>query len=276
MGIQRFKPTTPSRRKMALKNSKELTNDVKPLKGLMSAIKSKAGRNNDGRITVRRRGGGVKRRYRVVDFKRNKVNIPAKVQAIVYDPNRTCNLALLAYADGFKNYILAPLGLKVGDQIIASEDADIKTGNSKLLSNIPVGTLVHNVELNPGAGGQMGRSAGAYVQVMAKEGEMILLRLPSGELRKVQRNCRATIGQVGNTEHEQVVLGKAGKSRHLGRRPKVRGVVMNPVDHPHGGGEGRTSGGRHPVTPWGMPTKGYKTRKNKRTDKFIVKRRNKK
>ena len=276
MGIQRFKPTTPSRRKMALKNSKELTNDVKPLKGLMSAIKSKAGRNNDGRITVRRRGGGVKRRYRVVDFKRNKVNIPAKVQAIVYDPNRTCNLALLAYADGFRNYILAPLGLEVGAEIIASEDADIKTGNSKLLSNIPVGTLVHNVELNPGAGGQMGRSAGAYVQVMAKEGEMILLRLPSGELRKVQRNCRATIGQVGNTEHEQVVLGKAGKSRHLGRRPKVRGVVMNPVDHPHGGGEGRTSGGRHPVTPWGMPTKGYKTRKNKRTDKFIVKRRNKK
>ncbi|MEC7182966.1 MAG: 50S ribosomal protein L2, partial [Bdellovibrionota bacterium] len=195
------------------------------------------------------------------------------VQAIVYDPNRSCNLAQVAYADGEKNYILAPLGLNVGDKIISSEKADIKVGNSKQLKDIPVGSLVHNVEIYPGAGGQLARSAGAYVQIMAKEGDSVLLRMPSGELRKVKILCRATIGQVGNIDHEKVVLGKAGKSRLLGRRPKVRGVVMNPVDHPHGGGEGRTSGGRHPVTPWGMPTKGYKTRKNKRTSKFIVKSR---
>ena len=201
------------------------------------------------------------------------MHIPAKVQAIVYDPNRTCNIAQVAYADGEKNFILAPLGLTVGDVIISSAEADIKVGNSKLISDIPVGTLVHNVELNPGAGGQMARSAGAYVQVMAKEGKDVLLRMPSGELRKVKQECRATIGQVGNLDHEKVVIGKAGRNRKLGIRPTVRGVVMNPVDHPHGGGEGRTSGGRHPVTPWGQPTRGYKTRKNKRTNRFIVKRR---
>tara|TARA_Y100001954_G_scaffold90006_1_gene98568 strand:- start:7605 stop:8429 length:825 start_codon:yes stop_codon:yes gene_type:complete len=273
MGIKKYKPTTPSLRNMATLDGKELTKDAKPLKNMLQPKKSRAGRNAEGRITVRRRGGGVKKRYRLVDFKRSKTNIPAVVQAIVYDPNRSCNLAQVAYADGEKNYILAPLGLNVGDKIISSEKADIKVGNSKQLKDIPVGSLVHNVEIYPGAGGQLARSAGAYVQIMAKEGDSVLLRMPSGELRKVKILCRATIGQVGNIDHEKVVLGKAGKSRLLGRRPKVRGVVMNPVDHPHGGGEGRTSGGRHPVTPWGMPTKGYKTRKNKRTSKFIVKRR---
>ena len=273
MGIKKFKPTTPSLRETALLSSDEITKGVKIKKSLLKKMSEKAGRNNTGRITVRHRGGGVKRRYRLIDFKRNKLDIPAKVQAIVYDPNRTCNIAQIAYVDGEKTFILAPLGLNVGDTIISSAEADIKVGNSKLLSEIPVGTLVHNVELNPGAGGQMARSAGAYVQVMAKEGQDILLRMPSGELRKVKQECRATIGQVGNLDHEKVVIGKAGRNRKLGIRPTVRGVVMNPVDHPHGGGEGRTSGGRHPVTPWGQPTRGYKTRKNKRTNKFIVKRR---
>lgn len=273
MGIQKFKPTTPSSRERAIVNSSELTKGAKVLKSALSSMKSKAGRNNAGRITTRHKGGGVKRRYRVIDFKRNKENIPAKVEAITYDPNRTCNIALLSYADGFKAYILAPHGLKAGDTVISSSDADIKVGNSKKLKDIPVGTLVHNVEINPGAGGQMARSAGAYIQVMAKEGNEILLRMPSGELRKVRQDCRATIGQVGNIDFEKRNLGKAGASRKLGIRPGVRGVAMNPVDHPHGGGEGRTSGGRHPVSPWGTPTKGYKTRKNKRTDRNIVKRR---
>lgn len=273
MAIKKFKPTTPSLRHLKVLNSDDLTKGVKVEKSLLAPIKSKAGRNNHGRITVRHRGGGVKRRYRIVDFKRNKTDIPATVQAIAYDPNRTCNLALIAYADGLKNYILAPLGLKVGDTIIASADADIMVGNSMLLRDIPLGTLVHNIELHVGAGGQLARSAGSYAQVMAKEGDSVLLRLPSGELRKIKLACRATIGQVGNLDHEKRVIGKAGSKRKLGFRPTVRGVVMNPVDHPHGGGEGRTSGGRHPVSPWGMPTKGYKTRKNKRTDKFIVKRR---
>ncbi len=272
MGIKKFKPYTKSLREMAVMDSKDLTKGVKPIKALIVAKKRKAGRNNDGRITTRHHGGGAKQNYRIIDFKRNKENIPAKVQAIVYDPNRTCNLAQLAYNDGERTYILAPLGLKVGDVIISSETADVKVGNAKLLKDIPVGTLVHNVELNPGAGGQMARSAGAYVQVMAKEGDSILLRLPSGELRNVKFNCRATIGQVGCLEHEQINVGKAGKNRHRGIRPAVRGVATNPVDHPHGGGEGRTSGGRHPVTPWGLPTRGYKTRKNKRTDRSIVKR----
>lgn len=275
MGIKKFKPTTPSRRKMALLSNEELTPGVKLGKGLLAPKKKIDGRNNLGRITVRRRGGAAKRRYRIVDFKRNKLDIPAKVTAIVYDPNRTCNLALITYLDGLKSLILAPAGLKVGDTILSGVEADIKIGNTKKLSEIPVGTLVHNVEMNPGAGGQLARSAGSYVQVMAKEDTSILLRLPSGEVRTVRPSCRATIGQVGNLEHEQKVLGKAGKNRWLGNRPKVRGVVMNPVDHPHGGGEGRTSGGRHPVSPWGTPTKGYKTRMNKRTDKFIVKRRRK-
>jgi len=273
MAVKKFKPTTPSLREMQIIDSSDLTKDVKVPKGLLKSKISKAGRNSHGRITVRHRGGGVKRRYRVVDFKRNKLDIPAKVEGITYDPNRTCHLALLAYADGEKNLILAPNGLKEGDTVISSKDADIKVGNSKLLRDIPVGTLVHNVELNPGAGGQLARSAGAYIQVMAKEDKEILLRMPSGEIRKVRDNCRATIGQVGNIDHEKRNYGKAGARRKLGFRPTVRGVVMNPVDHPHGGGEGRTSGGRHPVTPWGMPTKGYKTRKNKRTDKFITKRR---
>ena len=273
MATKKFKPTTPSMRQTVLVTSKGLDSKVKTPKALLKSSSKTAGRNNAGRITTRHMGGGAKQRYRVIDFKRNKENIPAKVEAIHYDPNRTCNIALLSYADGEKKYILAPLGLKRGDTVISSADADIKVGNAKRLQDIPVGTLVHNVELNPGAGGQIARSAGAYVQVMAKEGDSCLLRMPSGELRKVKLVCRATIGQVGNLEHEQRVLGKAGRKRHLGVRPTVRGVVMNPIDHPHGGGEGRTSGGRHPVSPWGTPTKGYKTRKNKRTDRFIVKRR---
>lgn len=273
MAIKRFRPTTPSLRKMAVLSSEGLTKGVAPLKNKLAKKSKTAGRNAFGRITSRRRGGGAKQKYRIIDFKRQKMDIPATVKAIQYDPNRTCNIALIAYADGEKTYIIAANGLVVGDTVISSETADIKVGNSKLLMNIPVGTLVHNVELHPKCGGQLARSAGSYAQLMAKEGKEALLRLPSGELRKVKSDCRATIGQVGNLEHEQINIGKAGKNRHRGRRPKVRGVVMNPVDHPHGGGEGRTSGGRHPVTPWGKPTKGYKTRKNKRTNQFIVKRR---
>lgn len=275
MSIRKFKPTSPSLRKMTVLSSQGLAPN-KPLKSLTAKKTKNAGRNNNGRITIRHRGGGVKQKYRIIDFKRNKVDIPAVVKSLEYDPNRSCNIALVAYRDGLKNYIIAPVGLKVGDEIISSEKADIKVGNSKLLKDIPVGTLVHNVELHPGRGGQMARSAGAYAQLMAKEEKEALLRLPSGELRKVKSNCRATIGQVGNLEYEQVNIGKAGKTRLRGIRPTVRGVAMNPVDHPHGGGEGRTSGGRHPVSPWGTPTKGYKTRKNKRTNRFIVKRRTKK
>ena len=273
MTIRKFKPTTPSLRHMSVMTSAELTKGAKPQKNLLAKKTKTAGRNALGRITSRRRGAGAKQKYRIIDFKRQKQDIPATVKSIEYDPNRTCNIALIAYADGEKTYILAPNGLQVGDQVISSDNADIKVGNSKLLKDIPVGTLVHNVELHPKRGGQMARSAGSYAQLMAKEGKEALLRLPSGELRKVKNNCRATIGQVGNLRHEQINIGKAGKNRLRGRRPKVRGVVMNPIDHPHGGGEGRTSGGRHPVTPWGKPTKGAKTRKNKRTNKFIVKRR---
>ncbi len=273
MGIKKFKPTTPSLRHMVVQNSDALTKNVKPQKSLLAPKSKTAGRNALGRITSRRRGGGAKQKYRIIDFKRQKADIPATVKSIEYDPNRTCNIALIAYADGEKTYILAPNGLKVGDTVVSSDNADIKVGNSKLLKDIPVGTLVHNVELHPKRGGQLARSAGSYAQLMAKETAEALLRLPSGEVRRVKINCRATIGQVGNLEHEQLNIGKAGKSRLRGKRPSVRGVVMNPVDHPHGGGEGRTSGGRHPVTPWGKPTKGYKTRKNKRTNKFIVKRR---
>jgi large subunit ribosomal protein L2 len=258
---------------MVVQNSDALTKGVSPKKSLLAPKSKTAGRHAHGRIPSRRRGGGVKQKYRIIDFKRQKSDIPATVKSIEYDPNRTCNIALICYADGEKTYILAPNGLKVDDKVISSDSADIKVGNSKLLKDIPVGTLVHNVELHPKRGGQLARSAGSYAQLMAKETNEALLRLPSGEVRKVKINCRATIGQVGNLEHEQIVIAKAGKSRLRGKRPKVRGVVMNPVDHPHGGGEGRTSGGRHPVTPWGMPTKGYKTRKNKRTNKFIVKRR---
>lgn len=273
MSIKKFKPTSPSLRHMTMMSSADLTPGVKPFKALLAPKIKGSGRNVHGRITVRHRGGGVKQKYRIIDFKRNKLDIPATVKSIEYDPNRTCNIALISYADGVKTYILAPHGMKVGDVIISSDSADIKVGNSKLLKDIPVGTLVHNVELNPRSGGQLARSAGSYAQLMAKETTEALLRLPSGEVRRVKNNCRATIGQVGNLEHEQVKIGKAGKTRLRGIRPTVRGVVMNPVDHPHGGGEGRTSGGRHPVTPWGKPTRGFKTRKNKRTNKFIVKRR---
>jgi len=249
-----------------------------PEKSLLQRLTKKAGRNVYGRITVRHRGGGHKRMYRVIDFKRNEFDgIPAKVVAIEYDPNRTSRIALLQYANGAKRYILAPVGLKVGDTVVSGPDADIKVGNALPLANIPVGTVIHNIELQPGRGGQMVRSAGASAQIMAKEGGFALLRLPSGEQRKVHLTCRATVGQVGNLEHENIVLGKAGKSRHLGIRPTVRGVVMNPVDHPHGGGEGKAPIGRPgPVTPWGKPTLGYKTRKpNKASDKYIVSRRKK-
>lgn len=274
MIVKKFKPTSPSLRKMTVLSGKgTLANNTEVVKSLTTSLKYHAGRNAHGRITTRHKGGKVKRKYRIIDFKRNKLDIPAKVHSLQYDPNRNCNIALLFYVDGVKTYILAPLGLNVGDTVISSENADIKAGNSKELKDIPIGTLVHNVELYPRSGGQMARSAGSYAQLMAKEHGEALLRLPSGELRKVKINCRATIGQVGNLEFEQMVIGKAGKNRYKGIRPTVRGVVMNPVDHPHGGGEGRTSGGRHPVTPWGQPTRGYKTRKNKRTNKFIVKRR---
>ncbi|MBP9673526.1 MAG: 50S ribosomal protein L2 [Bacteriovoracaceae bacterium] len=272
MPVKSYRPTTPSLRETKLLDYSDLTKGVKVPKSLIKKKKETAGRNNAGRITSRHRGGGAKQKYRVIDFKRNKLDIPATVFAITYDPNRSCHIALVCYTDGEKKFILAPLGLQVGQTIVSSDSADITVGNSKKLSDIPVGTLVHNIEINPGAGGQMARSAGSYAQLMAKEGADALLRLPSGELRKVKSNCRATIGQVGNLEYENVNWGKAGRTRHYGIRPKVRGVAMNPIDHPHGGGEGRTSGGRHPVTPWGKPTRGYKTRKNKRTDRFIVKR----
>jgi large subunit ribosomal protein L2 len=270
--LKKFRPITPSQREMVIVTG-DITKGAQPEKSLLTTKKKTAGRNSQGRITTRHIGGGAKQKYRLIDFKRAKLDIPATVKQIEHDPNRTCNIALVVYADGEKAYIIAPVGLKVGDVVISSDNADIKAGNSKLLQDIPVGTLVHNVELNPKRGGQLARSAGSYAQLMAKEGDFALLRLPSGELRKVPANCRATIGQVGKIEHELENIGKAGKNRHRGIRPAVRGVVMNPVDHPHGGGEGRTSGGRHPVSPWGLPTRGYKTRKNKRTNKFIVKRR---
>jgi large subunit ribosomal protein L2 len=270
--LKKFRPITPSQREMVVVTG-DITKGVAPEKSLLAPLKKNAGRNSTGRITVRHHGGGAKQKYRLVDFKRSKLEIPATVKTIEHDPNRTCNIALIVYADGEKAYIIAAVGMKVGDVVVSSDKADIKAGNSKLLKDIPVGTLVHNVELNPKRGGQMARSAGSYAQLMAKEGEYALLRLPSGELRKVKSDCRATIGQVGKIEHELENIGKAGKNRHRGIRPAVRGVVMNPVDHPHGGGEGRTSGGRHPVSPWGLPTRGFKTRKNKRTNKFIVKRR---
>jgi large subunit ribosomal protein L2 len=270
--LKKFRPITPSQREKVVVTG-DITKGVAPEKSLLSPLKKNAGRNSSGKITVRHHGGGVKQKYRLIDFKRAKLEIPATVKSIEHDPNRTCNIALVIYADGEKSYIIAPVGLKVGDVVVSSDAADIKAGNSKLLKDIPVGTLVHNVELHPKRGGQMARSAGAYAQLMAKEGEYALLRLPSGEVRKVKADCRATIGQVGKIEHELANTGKAGTNRHRGIRPTVRGVVMNPVDHPHGGGEGRTSGGRHPVTPWGLQTRGFKTRKNKRTNQFIVKRR---
>jgi large subunit ribosomal protein L2 len=273
MGTRKFRPTTPSRRFMSSSDFADINKDVKPAKSLLKKMGGKGGRNNNGRITVRRRGGGHKRRYRVIDFKRDKIGVPGKVAAIQYDPNRTARIALIHYVDGEKRYILAPIGLEVNATVLSSDSCEISSGNNMPLHAVPLGTLVHNVELQIGRGGQMCRSAGTYAQVMAKEGDYVLLRLPSGELRRVHRNCRATIGQVGNMEHLNHKIGKAGRSRWLGRRPKVRGTAMNPIDHPHGGGEGRAKG-RHPVTPWGKPTKGYKTRsKKKPSSKFITKRR---
>ena len=274
MGIKKYKPTSPGRRGMTANERSEVT-AKKPFKGLLSYKHRHAGRNNRGRITSRFRGGGHKKRYRNIDFKRNKYGVPATVKTIEYDPNRTCFIALLFYADGDKAYILAPAGLKVGDTVISSAKADIKPGNSLPLSAIPVGTIIHNIEIKIGRGGQLVRSAGVGARLMAREGDWTQIRLPSGEVRRVHVRCRATIGQLGNQIHSNIHLGKAGRRRWMGRRPHNRGVVMNPVDHPMGGGEGRTSGGRHPVSPWGMPTKGYRTRHNKRTQTFIVSRRKK-
>jgi len=276
MGIKRLKPTSPARRYQTYLTRDELTPGAKPEKSLLEPKKRISGRNSDGRITVRRRGGGHKRFYRVIDFKRDKAGIPGKVAQIEYDPNRSAHIALINYVDGEKRYIIAPVGLKVGTSILSGVDADILPGNALPITNIPLGTEVHNIELRPGKGGQMVRSAGGFAQIVAKDGDFAQLRMPSGEVRRVPVVCYATVGQVGNTEHENVSLGKAGRNRWKGKRPKVRGVAMNPVDHPHGGGEGKTSGGRNPVTPWGQPTRGYKTRRNKRTNNMIVRDRRKK
>ncbi|HVO66487.1 MAG TPA: 50S ribosomal protein L2 [Syntrophales bacterium] len=272
MAIRKYKPTSPGRRFQTCADFEEITRTV-PEKSLLLPLKGTGGRNCYGRMTSRHIGGGHKRRYRVIDFRRDKLEIPAKVAHVEYDPNRSSRIALLDYVDGEKRYIIAPSRLDVGDMIISSEKADIKPGNAIPLKNIPLGSLIHNVELKVGRGGQLIRSAGTYGQLMAKEEGYAQVRLPSGEVRKILLDCKATIGQVGNIEHENVSIGKAGRTRWLGRRPKVRGVAMNPVDHPMGGGEGKSSGGRHPCTPWGVPTKGHKTRKNKKTDKYIVKRR---
>ena len=276
MAIKKFKPTSPALRQMTVLVSDEITCN-QPEKSLLVSLKKNSGRNAQGKITVRHRGGGNRRKYRLIDFKRNKDGIPAKVATIEYDPNRTANIALLHYADGEKAYILAPVGLEVGTTVLSGPTADIKPGNAMALKDMPVGTVIHNIELKPGKGAQLVRSAGVSAQLMAKEGKKALLRLPSGEMRFVSIDCKATIGQVGNIEHGNVVIGKAGRKRHMGIRPTVRGSVMNPCDHPHGGGEGRTSIGRpSPVTPWGKPALGYKTRKkNKASDKLIVSRRTK-
>ncbi len=272
MGIKKFKPTSPGRRNMTASTFEEITAS-KPEKSLLAPLKSSGGRNNNGRITKRATGGGHKRQYRIIDFKRNKPEVPGRVATIEYDPNRSSRIALIVYADGEKRYILAPAGLEVGATVVASAQADILPGNAMPIRNIPLGTWVHNVELKLGKGGQLARSAGTYASIAAKEGKYAQLKLPSGEVRLVLQGCVATVGQVGNADHENVKIGKAGRNRWLGKRPQSRGVVMNPVDHPHGGGEGKSSGGRHPVTPWGVPTKGYKTRSNKRTDRFIVRKR---
>ena len=275
MAIRVYKPTSPARRFMSVLTYEELTKKA-PERSLTEYLKKNAGRNNQGKITVRHQGGGNKVKYRIIDFKRNKDNIPAKVTAIEYDPNRSAFIALVCYADGEKRYILAPLGLKVGDTVISGETADIKPGNCLPIANIPVGTLIHNIEIKAGRGGQMVRSAGNAAQLMAKEGQYAQVRLPSGEVRKLAMNCRATIGTVGNTDHENVRIGKAGRKRHMGIRPTVRGVVMNPCDHPHGGGEGKSPVGMPaPVTPWGKPALGLKTRKHKKySNTMIVKRAN--
>lgn len=274
MPIKQYKPTSPGRRFMTVSTFEEITKE-EPEKSLLVPLKKTGGRNNQGRITVRHRGGGHKRMYRIIDFKRDKIGVPAKVAAIEYDPNRSARIALLHYVDGEKRYIIAPLGLQVGDTVVAGPEADIKPGNALPLRNIPVGTMVHNVELVPGRGGVMARSAGTSAQVLAKEGKYAILRLPSGEQRLVHLDCMATIGQVGNVDHENISIGKAGRSRWLGRRPHVRGVVMNPRDHPHGGGEGKSPIGRkHPMTKWGKPARGVKTRNpRKPSSRFILKRR---
>lgn len=276
MGIKKYKPTSAGRRGMSVSTFEEITTD-KPEKSLLAPLKKKAGRNNQGKLTVRHQGGGHKRQYRIIDFKRNKDDILGRVATIEYDPNRSANIALINYADGEKRYILAPNGLKVGDQIESGPNADIKVGNALPLEKIPVGTVIHNIEMKLGKGGQLVRAAGAEAQLLGKDGDYATIRLSSGEVRMIRKECRATVGQVGNLDHENITIGKAGRSRWLGKRPTVRGVVMNPNDHPHGGGEGKAPIGRKsPVTPWGKPTLGYKTRKkNKASDKYIVRRRKK-
>ena len=275
MGIKTYRPYTETRRFQTGLTFDEITTS-EPHRPLLEPKQRISGRNNQGRLTIWRRGGGHKRQYRIIDFKRDKFGIAARVATIEYDPNRSAFISLLHYVDGEKRYILYPHGLKVGDKVVSGPEADIITGNALPLKNIPVGTMVHNIELRQGKGGQMVRSAGGSAQLLSKEGEYAQVRLPSGEVRKVHVDCMATVGQLGNLDHENITVGKAGRNRWLGRRPTVRGVAKNPVDHPHGGGEGKTSGGRHPVTPWGQPTRGYKTRNNKVTDKFIVKRRERK
>ncbi len=276
MAIRNYKPTTPGRRKMSALVNEEITTST-PEKSLTVTIKKNSGRNNQGKITVRHQGGGVKRRYRIIDFKRNKENVPGSVASIEYDPNRTANIALINYADGEKRYIIAPKGLTVGQTVESGDSVDIKVGNTLPIMNIPVGTMIHNIELRPGKGGELARSAGASAQILGREGKYVMIRLSSGEQRKVLGTCKATIGEVGNEDSSLVKIGKAGRKRHMGIRPTVRGSVMNPNDHPHGGGEGRAPVGRKaPVTPWGKPALGLKTRKKKQSDKFIVRRRNSK
>ena len=270
MGIKKLTPTSPARRYQTYLTRDELTKGATPEKSLLEPKIRISGRNNNGRITVRRRGGGHKRFYRIIDFKRNKIGIPGTVTQIEYDPNRSAHIALIDYEDGERRYIIAPIGLEVGKTILSGPEADILPGNTLPIRNIPLGTNIHNIEMRPGKGGQLVRSAGSFAQLVAKDGEYAQVRMPSGEVRRIPIVCTATVGQVGNQEHENVSYGKAGRTRWKGRRPKVRGVAMNPVDHPHGGGQGKTSGGRHPVTPWGQPTRGYKTRNNKRTSNMIV------
>jgi len=272
MALKKFNPTSPSRRQLVLVDRSELW-PGKPVKSLTEGLHSKGGRNNKGRITMRRRGGGAKRAYRIVDFKRRRFDVEAKVERLEYDPNRTAFIALIKYLDGEQSYILAPQRLKAGDKVIAGEKVDVKPGNAMPLKNIPVGTIIHNVEMKPGKGGQIARAAGTYGQLVGRDGSMAQVRLQSGEVRLISGDCMASVGAVSNADNMNQNMGKAGRNRHLGKRPSVRGVVMNPVDHPHGGGEGRTSGGRHPVSPWGKPTKGARTRKNKQTDKFIIRSR---
>jgi large subunit ribosomal protein L2 len=274
MGVKSYRPYTETRRFQTGLTFEEITTG-EPHKPLTEPKNRISGRNNLGQLTIRHRGGGHKRYYRLIDFKRDKAGIPARVASIEYDPNRSAFISLLNYADGEKRYILYPLGLKVGDTVVSGPEADIVVGNALPLKNVPLGTVIHNIEMRPGKGGQLVRSAGGSAQLLSREGEYAQVRLPSGEVRTVHIDCMASIGQVGNVDHENISIGKAGRKRWLGIRPTVRGVAMNPVDHPHGGGEGKTSGGRHPVTPWGQPTRGYKTRKNKLTDRFIVKRREK-